>query len=205
MRVGGGGGMLPDMVDGARKRPLATAADLARLPGEVRAEVVEGEVVEKAAPAPDHADAQTGIVGYLRPPYQSTGGPGRPGGWWILAEVEIEVEAHEVYRPDVTGWRRDRVPERPRERPVRVRPDWVCEVLSPSNASRDQVVKFRTFERNAVPHYWIVDPERRTLTVYRWADGGYRVAVQAKDTETVRAEPFAEVEIRLGTLFGLED
>jgi Uma2 family endonuclease len=94
------------------------------------------------------------------------------------------------------------VPTRPSGRPVDIRPDWVCEVLSPSTASRDVIEKQRTFHRAAVPHYWVVHPERAVLTVLRWHADGYLVALTAGRDETVRAEPFAEIEIRVGELFG---
>src|SRR5690349_6231863 len=100
----------------------ATAADLARLPGNVRAELIDGEIVEKANPSAEHADAQGGIIVQLRGPYHRRPGGEGPGGWRILPEVEIELAPSEVYRPDIAGWRRDRTPERPSGRPVKPRP-----------------------------------------------------------------------------------
>jgi Uma2 family endonuclease len=85
----------------------------------------------------------------------------------IATEVDIELEAHEVYRPDVAGWRRDRTPRMPADRPVRVHPDWVCEVLSKSNKRNDLVNKLRVYHRHEVGHHWIVDPEDRSLLVVR--------------------------------------
>lgn len=183
---------------------LATAADLARSPDDVRAEVISGVLVEKAAPSPDHAYAQTSLVGQLWEPLQRRGGD-RPVGWWILVEVEVELQAHEVYRPDIAGWRRDRCPQRPRERPVTARPDWVCEVLSPSNASNDLVRKLRVYHRCGIPHYWIVDPDREILTVHRFMPDGYLTALVATKADRVRAEPFEAIELRVGALFGEED
>ncbi len=49
--------------------------------------------------------------------------------------MEIALETGDIVRPDVAGWRRERSPERPSGMPVKLRPDWICEVLSPSNAS----------------------------------------------------------------------
>ncbi|MEK6608874.1 MAG: Uma2 family endonuclease, partial [Myxococcota bacterium] len=161
-------------------RSQATVADLLALPDEVRAEVIGGEIVEKAAPSGEHSDAQTALGSTLWPWFNRRPGGSRPGGWWIRAEVDVEMETHEVYRPDLAGWRRDRVPERPTGRPIRIRPDWVCEVLSDSNANNDLVVKLRVFHRNAVPHYWIADPERKILTVHRWQADGYLVVLTAR-------------------------
>lgn len=188
------------MADAAPK--LATAADLAELEG--RFEVLGGALVEKVAPSFEHSDAQAGGVAFLRASFHHGGGGGGPGGWWIVSECEIELEAHEVFVPDLVGWRRRHVPARPTGRPIRVRPDWVCEILSPSNARNDLVHKLRAYLRAGVPHYWLVDPDEEVLTVYRHAGSGYVLALTATRDELVRAEPFAEVELPVGVFFGAE-
>jgi Uma2 family endonuclease len=182
-----------------RTSGTATAADLEKLE---RFEVIAGSLHEKAAPSAEHGDSQGALAAVLRSRFHRRGSGSNPGGWWILTEVEIEFETHEVYVPDVAGWRRDRLAHRPSGRPVRVQPDWVCEILSPSTASHDQVTKQRTFHRCGVKHYWIVDPERQVLTVQRWQKDGYLVLLTAGGGETVRAEPFDAIELAVGLLFG---
>jgi Uma2 family endonuclease len=186
-------------------RRLATADELAHLPEGIAAEVIHGAVVERAAPSAEHGDAQSQLAVLIKGPFQRRPGRGGPGGWWILTEVEVELSTHEVYRPDLVGWRRERMPERPTGRPVRVRPDWVCEVLSPTTAKNDLVDKLRTLHACGVPHYWIVDPEHETLTVLRWTPDGYLTAMTAKRGDRVHAEPFGEIELPVGALFGDED
>jgi Uma2 family endonuclease len=181
------------------RHALATAADLAAL-ADGRAEVVGGEVVRKASPAFEHGDAQSAVCGLVKDPFQR--GRGGPGGWWIASEVEVEFEAHEIYLPDVSGWRRDRVFERPKGRPVRIRPDWVCEVLSPTTAARDLGPKLRTYHRHGVPHYWLVDTEHETLGVYRRQAEGYLMVLSAGRGETVRAEPLEAIAIDVDMFFG---
>ncbi|WP_394845741.1 Uma2 family endonuclease [Pendulispora brunnea] len=188
------------MSGAVRRTHGATWADIADRPEEDRLEIVGGEVVQKAAPTWDHGLAQTSISAFLVGPYQWGRGDG-PGGWWFGSEVDIELETHEVYRPDVAGWRKDRVPKMPPGRPVRVRPDWSAEVLSKSNAERDLGDKLFGDHRAGVPHYWILDPQHRTLTVYRYATEGYFVALTAGRGKKVRAEPFEEVEIEIDLLF----
>lgn len=194
------------MSSAARHVGLETVHDLLARPERPHAEVIAGEIVEKATPSADHANAQTGLIGYLAPRFhRSRGDDERPGGWWILTEALVELEPHEVYQPDVSGWRRNRVPERPRDTVIRLAADWVCEILSPSNARYDVVDKLRVYRRNGIAHYWIIDPTAETLTAYRLQDGEYVVALTARRGERVRAEPFAEVELAIGILFGDDD
>lgn len=171
------------MSDAAQR--LATAADLLKL-GDASAEVIHGIVTYKAEPSTEHADAQLGVAAFLRQ----------------LTEVDVELAVHEVVRPDVAGWRRERVVARPGGRPVRTRQDWVCEVLSESNAATDQVDEFRLYGESRIPFYWIADPTRKILTVYRLDGESYSVALQAKQGETVHAPPFDAVALRVGLLFG---
>ena len=180
---------------------LLTFADLAAL-GDAPAELISGTLVYKADPSAEHGDAQLAIGSVLRRHFHRSRGKGGPGGWWILTEVDVQLGEHDVVRPDVCGWRRERVPERPKGRPVSIRPDWICEILSTSNAATDQVDKFRLYASSAVPFYWMGDPERRILTVYRLEQSGYAVAVQAKHGEVVRAPPFEEVSLSVGEVFG---
>jgi Uma2 family endonuclease len=186
-----------------RKGPTgkATFEDLARLPEEIAAEVIGGEIVPKAAPTFDHGETQGRLAGELGGRFGRPPGGGIPGGWWIGTEVDVEYEAHEVYRHDLAGWRCE-TGDRPSGRPVRRRPDWVCEVLAPSSWRVDTVSKFRTLHRRGVLFYWVADPEHGTLTVYRHEEDGYLVAAVAERGEVARLPPFDAVELEVGFLLG---
>jgi Uma2 family endonuclease len=184
-------------------RRTATHDDFWAIPEAERFhELMNGEVVEKAAPSGEHGNAQAGVIGAVRPPFQRKSGGGGPGGWWIMTEVEVLLETGDIVRPDVVGWRRERCPEMPIGMPVKLRPDWTCEILSPSNANNDTVKKLRLYHQVGVPHYWMVDPRDATLTAMRWSADGYVTLVRAERTEVVRAEPFQAIELAVGTLFG---
>jgi len=59
------------------------------------------------------------------------------------------------------------------ERGARGAPDWLAEVLSPSTASHDQVVKLPAYERAGVREVWFVHPTDRTLAIYQLEEGRY--------------------------------
>jgi Uma2 family endonuclease len=190
----------------AARRNLAgaTYADLAAL-GDVRAEIIHGSIVQKASPSPRHSRTQSALARFAGRRFDRRPGGRWPGGWWFGTEADVEYSAHELFCHDIAGWRRERLAEPPEKRPVRIRPDWVCEILSPSNSKRDLVDKFDVLREARVPHYWILDPEGKVLTVHRLQPEGYLVLLTASSGQTVRAEPFHEVELPVGVLFGDED
>jgi Uma2 family endonuclease len=190
----------------ASNRPeQVTFAELEALGNDACAEIINGVIVEKASPTMEHGHAQWNLGSYLVRRFARRPGGRWPGGWWFGTEVDVQYEASQVHRHDGVGWRRDRVPARPSGRPILIRPDWVCELLSPSNEKRDLVDKMRVLYRAGVPHYWIGNPEEKTLVVHRWSDSGYVIVLTAASGETVRAEPFDAVELRVGILFGDEE
>jgi Uma2 family endonuclease len=177
----------------------ATYADLLARPGDERAEVVDGEVVVQPSPTPAHQSTIGEIYAELRNPFQR--GRGGPGGWWLIQDVDVAFGPHDICRPDISGWRRERVREFPEDRPVRHRPDWLCEGLSPGSALRDQGDKRAIYERAEVPWYWLVDPLNRTLTVLRLGSEGYIVDRAVGDAGQVGLPPFDAVPIDLASIF----
>jgi len=184
-----------------KRLPVATAADLMAGYEQGRIEeLIDGELIEKEGASFDHGDAQTRAAHTLFPYNRNSGGGGSPGGWWIVSDVLVQL-GPDVCRPDVVGWRRERMPERPRTIPVPVTPDWTCEVLS-SNRRNDTVRKNHIYHREKVGHYWLIDPEAETLSVHRWHPDGYLLVLAAERGQRVRAEPFDGIEISVGMLFG---
>ena len=92
------------MSKSAGLHPLATLADLIALPETTRChEIVAGELVQRPAPTGEHGAAQAALTSSLFGSFSRPPGGRVPGGWWFETAVEIELEAHEVYRPDVVG------------------------------------------------------------------------------------------------------
>lgn len=182
----------------------ATLADLLAIPEETRRhELIDGEIVEKQGGSGKHGGAQGRIFRSLGPFDRRSGGRW-PGGWIFATEVDIYFDPSNTLRPDVAGWRRERLAELPSDVPVRVLPDWTCEILS-TNKRNDLVKKKRLYHHHRVAHYWIVDPIEETLAVYRWSPEGYLEVLTTERGERVRAEPFDAVEISVGVLFGDDD
>lgn len=173
--------------------------DLFDLPDNVVGEIIAGELIVSRRPAPRHAVATSALGGSLTPPFQF--GDGGPGGWWILDEPELHL-GEDVLVPDLAGWRRERLPAIPETPHFSIAPDWVCEVLSPSTARQDRVLKQPLYARHGVAHLWLVDANNRTLEVLENEGGKWVVAGAFAGDQSVRAEPFSAVALRLGLLWG---
>ena len=75
-----------------------------------------------------------------------------------------------------------------------------AEVLSPSSARADRLVKRRLYQRQGVQTYWIIDPDAALVEVWRPDDDRPEIV-----TETLRWQLKAEAEefvLELGRLFG---
>lgn len=194
-----------DPVPAVPPRRPPTIEDWLAVPEEARAEFIGDRLVYQGRPGPQHGRAQGTTFSFVREPYdRRPGDAAKPGGWWLSQEVDMHIGGIGC-RPDLVGWRRDRVPRLPRPDArgvVTEVPDWICEVLSPSTAQVDWGLKRRAYHQAGVPFYWLLDPDRGTLTVLRRVDEDYLLALVAVSDEAVRAPPFEAIELVVRDLFG---
>ncbi|MCG6941687.1 MAG: Uma2 family endonuclease [Thiohalocapsa sp.] len=179
---------------------LCTVADLLAWPEE-RVELIDGEIVRRPMARGEHGVVQGNVVGELQPLRRSSG----PGGWWIATEISVAYEAHQCPSHDLAGWRKARMPERPRG-VVELTPDWVCEIVSPGHERKDTLTLLLLLQRHRVPYYWLIWPEDRTLVVYALDGDTYRIVttLTAPDdtAQPVELPPFEGAAIDLGYILG---
>ncbi|MCU0673256.1 MAG: Uma2 family endonuclease [Myxococcota bacterium] len=180
---------------------FATWEDLLAYPEDVRVELIGGSIVTAPAPLPRHSKPQRGIGRFIGGPFDDDDGHGGPGGWWIFLEVDVRFSPHDVVRPDLAGWRRERLPKPGDVRPIDVRPDWVCEILSPSTTRVDRVDKAALYHRAGVPWLWLVDPIDRTIEVREHGPKGWIVVSAVAAPDVVRLPPFEAAEVPLDRIF----
>jgi Uma2 family endonuclease len=162
------------------------------------AQVLDGELVVIPRPNSDHAAASSALGEELGPPFKR--GRGGPGGWIILDEPELRLAA-DIVVPDLAGWRKERMPERPKVTAFTLPPDWVCEVLSPGTAQIDRKQKRAICIRERVSAFWIIDPAEQTLEVLRLDGSDYRIELMGSQKDVVRAWPFEAIELSLEVLW----
>jgi len=184
------------MTQAASKR--ATYADVLAAPDRFVAEIINGELVTSPRRGPAHTRAASVLGEVIGGPFDR--GAGGPGGWWILDEPELHLQAPgEPIVPDLAGWRIERMPELP-DTHFELAPDWICEVLSPATEALDRSDKMPIYAAAGVRYAWLVDPLLETVEVFRREENRWFVQVY-RGGRSVRAEPFDAVEVDLSPLW----
>jgi Uma2 family endonuclease len=179
----------------------ATWEDVLAAPAHMTAELIDGELSVLPRPAYKHNKIRGRIFRLL-----AADDPDGDDitGWVIVQETELHLGSPEprslVLVPDLSGWRTGRVDDIEDAVAVEVVPDWVCEILSPSNERYDRLVKMDTYASLGVAWAWLVDPAAELLEVYELRQG-VSARVQAGGPEDeLDVLPFG-VRVKLGRWF----
>ena len=176
----------------------ATYEDLVALDEIFIAEIIGGELYGTRRLPPRHSRTSTALGLTLDAAGSFQARSSSP--WWIFRAVEIHL-GNDVVVPDWAAWRRHRFERFPAADYFSDAPDWVCEVLTPDTVALDRVKKLSIYAREGVGHAWLIDPDAGTLEVLRLEHGRWTILATHAGTEIVRAEPFAEIEIELPSLW----
>ncbi len=82
-------------------------------------------------------------------------------------------------------------------------PTLAVEITSPASRRKDRLQKLLIYQKAKVQHYWIVDPEERTLECFALRDGVYALLACGMDEETVEHPCFAGLTVELKRLWGV--
>jgi Uma2 family endonuclease len=144
-----------------------TVEEYAALPAPAdgsQTELVRGEVVTVSPPSFVHGWVQVQVCFAVESYARAT----KSGRVTVECGVLTELGPDTVRGPDVAFWSFTRLPLD--QTPVvfaNLAPDLVAEVVSPSNTRKQIAAKVREFFSRGVRLIWVVDPDERTVTIYR--------------------------------------
>ena len=130
-------------------------ADYAALPDEPRCELIHGRFYLSPSPVRIHQFLVTQLWQLLHAV------AGERGGQALVAPMDVHLADHTVAQPDVlyvSPGRQEILQEW-----IEGAPDLVVEVLSPSTARMDRLLKLNRYAEAGVLEYWPVDPATRTI------------------------------------------
>ena len=148
----------------AKLEPILTIADLEAMPEDGnRYEVIDGELFVSRAPSLIHQGVVVNLV-FVFKEYLNENPIGKvwPGPGVIFSDFSGVI-------PDVVYISNERRSEIATGARVSGAPDLIIEILSPGpeNERRDRHVKRQLYRKYGVKEYWIVDPERSAIAIYR--------------------------------------
>jgi Uma2 family endonuclease len=172
-----------------------TAAEVLAFPADGnRYEVVHGELLVTSAPRAVHQAVVGELFARIHNYLVALGRPARA----FAGPADITWDEETTVQPDILV-----VP------PHEVTADWrsyrtlllAVEVLSPSSARGDRVVKRRLYQEQRVGVYWIVDADKRLVEVWRPDDEVAEIVTDVLRWQVTPEAPF--LEIALGDVFGV--
>jgi Uma2 family endonuclease len=161
-----------------------------------RHELIDGEHYVTPSPATIHQQ----LVGRL---HLALGNwlQNHPIGEVFFAPFDVVLSRHDVVEPDLLVVLSDQT-DIVTPAHVRGTPALVVEVLSPGTRRRDTGLKRRLYDRAGVREYWIVDPDERTVTVWRRPiDGPFTADAPLRDTDVISSAVMPGFSLGLDGLF----
>ena len=141
-----------------------------------RLELIDGELYDMAEPSTAHQRVVSKMVTLVNNYIDKKGGPCEvlPGPFAVMFSSYTDEKDHfnniedSVVSPDISVICD---PSKITPRGCTGGPDWVIEVVSPSNKVNDYVRKLSLYSRGGVREYWIVDLLVGRVVVYRFEKG----------------------------------
>lgn len=173
-----------------------TYEDYCALPDDgLRYEVIEGFLFSEPSPWRAHQQVAGNLFVILHPHVRERG-----LGEVFIAPFDVILDRRTVVVPDLVFVARERAGI-VTERAVEEAPDLIVEILSPGTARRDRVAKLNAYARRRVRHYWLLDPEARTLEALELTEGSYRLVAAVAGDEVFRPRLFPDLVIPLPELW----
>ena len=119
---------------------------------------------------------------------------------FIFAPLDVTLTDRNVVQPDLMFVSSDRLGIIREERV-----DGPCyllvEVMSPASRRRDRLQKMEIYRKAGIPHYWLADPEEKTLEAYSLRDGVYALVAAGEAGDIFTHPEFPELTLDLSAIF----
>ncbi|MCD7813275.1 MAG: Uma2 family endonuclease [Lachnospiraceae bacterium] len=158
------------------KERIYTVEDIEALPDGQRAELIDGEIYDMAAPSPVHQFIISGLHDQISSYLASQKGKCR----LLLSPfaVFLNQDDYNYVEPDLSVvCDTSKISGRGCEGA----PDWVIEIVSPTTRSRDYGIKLFKYRMAGVKEYWIIDPSENRIAVYDFENESMYTAYTLSD------------------------
>ena len=144
-----------------KKQGEYTLEDYYALPDDIRAELIDGELIFLEAPSSIHQELIGELFFEIKLYIRTNNGPCK-----ILPsplDVQLDCDNRTMLQPDISViCHRDRIVKKG----VYGAPDLCIEIVSPSSRKRDYEKKRIKYQNADVREYWIIDPKTESVLCY---------------------------------------
>ena len=149
---------------------IYTEDDYYNLPENVRAELIDGQIYYMSAPSRIHQEILMFLSKTIANYIDSKKGPCKvyPAPFAVKLFVD---DNRTVVEPDISVICD---PNKLTDRGCTGAPDWIGEIVSPSNSSHDYIRMLNLYADAGVREYWIVNPMNQSVYVYFLEDDKFR-------------------------------
>lgn len=140
---------------------LYTIDDIYALPDGERAELIDGQIYYMAPPSRKHQRITGEIFAIIREYINANNG-----------SCEVDIAPFAVFlNKDNTNYVEPDISvicdkSKLTDKGCSGAPDWIIEIVSPGSRRMDYFTKLFKYRTSGVREYWIVDPDRKRITVY---------------------------------------
>jgi Uma2 family endonuclease len=160
-----------------------------------RHEILDGEHWVTPAPSIRHQWVLTRLTARLE-----TFAEDRQLGRVLVAPTDVLLSEHDIVQPDLLFVANERLGAFT-EQNLQGAPDLAIEVLSPSTRIQDEQVKLERYERTGVREYWIVDPWRQTIRIFRRQAEGFGPAEELSQSDVLSTPLLPGLALPLSKIF----
>lgn len=165
---------LEDMSASIQKPRKLNYDDYAKIPQDgMRHEIIDGVHFVNAAPSTVHQHVSKRLQYQLYTKIELAG-----LGVLFNAPVDVQLSEFDVVQPDLVIVLNENV-RKITPTKIKVAPNLVVEILSPSTTELDHTLKKELYERFGVQEYWIVDPFEQSVAQWVLTAGKYSLAPAA--------------------------
>ncbi len=153
-----------------------TEKDYYTLPDDMRAELIDGKFYDMASPNRIHQEIISFFIKKIGNYIDSEKGSCKiyPAPF----AVKLFNDRRTIVEPDISVICD---PDKLTDKGCSGAPDWIVEVVSPSNAVHDYVRKLNLYVKAGVREYWIVNPLEKEVAVYFFEQSPFPVSYTFED------------------------
>lgn len=170
----------------------ATLESYYALPQDTRAELIDGKIYYMSAPSANHQIILMELASLFRQYLRKS--QARCRGFIAPFDVQLDMDEYTMVQPDfVIICDQDKYAN---GICCHGAPDFIIEIVSPSNPRQDYFLKLQKYQNAGVREYWIVDPAKLRVTVYAFEQDFIAMVYTFQDRIEARIYPGLEIDFQ---------